>query len=88
MGFAKAVKNITIYTTATCVFCHAEKEFFNEHGVKFDDIRVDVDEEAAKKMMELSGQLGVPFTVITKADGSQEKILGFDQPRLTASLGL
>ena len=48
----------------------------------------DEDEAAAHEMIELSGQMGVPFTVITKDDDSEEHILGFDQPRLNAVLGL
>lgn len=76
------IKNITIYTTGVCAYCHAEKEFFKEHDVKFDEVRVDTDAAAAEKMIKLSGQMGVPFTVITKEDGSEEHILGFDQARL------
>jgi hypothetical protein len=39
-------------------------------------------------MIDLSGQMGVPFTVIQKDDDTEEHILGFDQPRLVAALGL
>lgn len=78
---------VKIYSTATCAYCHAEKEFLTEKGVPFEEIRVDQDQDAAKEMIALSGQLGVPFTVIETEKG-QEKILGFDQPKLTAALGL
>lgn len=82
------VQDIKIYSTATCVYCKAEKDFLTEHNVAFQDVRVDADEKAAQEMIEKSGQMGVPFTVITKDDGSEEHILGFDQPRLAAVLGL
>ena len=80
--------NVTMYTTATCKYCQAEKEFFHENNIGFQEVRVDEDEAAARKMVELSGQMGVPFTVITKGDGAEERILGFDQPRLAAALGI
>lgn len=82
------VKNIKIYSTKTCSYCHAEKQFLKQHNIAFEDVMVDEDPKAAEEMIELSGQMGVPFTVITKYDGSQDKILGFNQPRLAASLGL
>jgi glutaredoxin len=74
-----------MYTTATCVYCHAQKQFFAEHNVNFTEVRVDTDQAAAEKMVELSGQLGVPFTVITDGD-KEEHILGFDQDRLASAL--
>ncbi len=82
------VKNIKIYSTRTCAYCHAEKEYLKQHNVAFEDIRVDENEQAAQEMVAMSGQMAVPFTVITKEDGSVERILGFDQPRIAASLGL
>ena len=80
--------NVKIYSTTWCAFCKAEKKFLTEKGVKFDDVNVEEDEQAAHEMVHLSGQMGVPFTVITKDDGSRVGILGFDQPRLTQELGL
>jgi len=80
--------NIKIYSTTWCAFCKAEKKFLTEKGVKFEDVNVEEDEQAAHEMVHLSGQMGVPFTVITKDDGSRVGILGFDQPRLVQELGL
>lgn len=79
---------IKIYSTSWCAFCKAEKKFLTEKGVKFDDVNVETDEQAAHEMVHLSGQMGVPFTVITKDDGSRVGIIGFDQSRLTQELGL
>ncbi len=83
-----SVANIKIYTTAVCAYCHAEKEFLKQHNVPFQEVRVDTSQEAAEEFIALSGQMGVPFTVIKKQDDSEEHILGFDQPRLAAMLGL
>lgn len=82
------VKNITIYSTHTCVYCNAEKQFLKQHDIPYTEIFVDEDEQQAQKMIQLSGQMGVPFTVITKEDDKEEHILGFDQSRLSAALGL
>lgn len=77
-----------MYTTRTCPFCKMQIEYLKSKNVAFDEILVDENASAAQKMIEMSGQLGVPFTVITKDNGQQEKILGFDRKRLDEVLGL
>lgn len=80
--------DIVMYTTRTCPFCKMQKEYLNSKNIKFSEILVDEDTEAAQKMISMSGQLGVPFTVITKENGEEVKILGFDRPRLERELGI
>lgn len=82
------MKKVKMYTTATCVFCRAQKQFLAEHNIDFVEVAVDENQAAAEEMISLSGQMGVPFTIITSDDGSVEKVLGFDQPKLKAALGV
>ena len=82
------MSTVKIYTTATCAYCRAEKAFLDSKGVKYEEAHVDVDAKQAEEMIRLSGQMGVPFTVITHDNGSAEGILGFDQDRIAHSLGL
>jgi glutaredoxin 3 len=79
---------VKIYSTTTCAYCKAEKAYFDEKGVKYDDLMADQDPNIAREMIAISGQMGVPFTVITKDDGSEVHVLGFDKPKLDAALGL
>lgn len=65
-----------------------ESEYLNSKGVKFEEIYVDKDPKAAEEMVKISNQMGVPFTVIEKDDGTKETILGFDRSRIDAALGL
>jgi len=53
------------------------KEFFSRRGVPFQEFDVGDDQEAAMRMVQLSGQQGVP--VITIDD---QVIVGFDRRRL------
>ncbi|MBI2005009.1 glutaredoxin family protein [Patescibacteria group bacterium] len=76
-------KNVTIYSTPTCHFCHMAKEFFNEKGVPFTNYDVSVDAAKRQEMIQLTGQLGVPVIVI---DG--DLMVGFDRAKLAAKLGL
>jgi glutaredoxin 3 len=79
---------IKIYTTATCAYCRAEKAWLKAHDLDYEEIHADQDPKAAEELLSLSGQLGVPFTVVTTDEGASEKVLGFDQARLTSVLGL
>lgn len=81
-------KKVTIYTTTTCPYCKLEKEYLDSKGIKYENIFVDQDPKAAEEMVKISGQMGVPFTVISDDDGSKETILGFDRAKIDSSLGL
>ncbi|MFA7309615.1 MAG: glutaredoxin family protein [Candidatus Paceibacterota bacterium] len=74
---------VKIYSTPTCHFCHAAKDFFTENGVAFTDYNVGSDLEKRKEMIEKSGQMGVP--VITIGD---QFVVGFDEPKLRELLAL
>jgi len=63
-----------------------EKEYLDSKSIQYEEILVDEKPEEAQKMIDMSGQLGVPFTVIKKADGTDEKILGFDKARIDQAL--
>lgn len=74
---------VKIYSTPTCHYCHLAKEHLMEHGIPYQDIDVSMDINAAREMIQKSGQRGVP--VITIGD---ELIVGFDQERIDSLLGI
>ena len=78
-----AKKEVTIYSTPTCHFCHMAKEFFDANKVKYNDYNVATDLQRRKEMVEKSGQMGVP--VITIGD---DLIVGFDEDRLKQLLAV
>ncbi len=77
---------IKIYKTTTCPYCKMETEYLHSKGVKFQEIYVDKNPKAVEEMIAESGQMGVPFTVITKDDGSKVTLLGFDKQKLDSTL--
>jgi glutaredoxin 3 len=68
---------VTIYSTPSCHFCHAAKEFFDEHNVKYHDVDVAANLEARKEMVDMTGQMGVPVIRI-----GDDVIVGFDEGKL------
>jgi glutaredoxin-like YruB-family protein len=79
---------VIVYSTPTCPWCKKTKEFLEESNVKFSDIDVSSNQEKAAEMIAKSGQMGVPVTSITKDDGSEEIIIGYDEKAFKKELGI
>ena len=75
------MKEVKVYTTATCPWCTVVKDFLASKGVEFREIDVGADQRAAMEMVQKSGQMGVPQTEI---DG--QVIVGFDKQAITDAL--
>lgn len=76
-------KNVTIYSTPSCHFCHIAKDFFKANNVVYTEYNVASDFEKRKEMIEKSGQMGVPVIII-----DDEIVVGFGQPKIAQLLGL
>ena len=79
---------VTLYTTATCPFCKMEKEYLDSKKILYEEVLVDENPQKAQEMLEMSGQMGVPFTVIETDNGQKINILGFDKLKIEEALGL
>ena len=79
---------VRIYSTATCPYCSAERNYLKGRGVEFEEVLVDQKPDQVPNLLDTCGSMGVPCTHILKDDGKEEKILGFDKPRLDKALGL
>jgi alkyl hydroperoxide reductase subunit F len=76
------MSTVTVYSTQYCQYCRMAKAFLDKHGVPYESIDVGADSKAAEKMIELSGQRGVPVIVV-----DNEVIVGFDSQRLNELFG-
>lgn len=74
--------DIKVYTSNTCVFCKAAKQYFTEQNIEFTELNVDENPEAVDYLVS-KGYRGVPVISI---DG--EDIVGFDRAAIEAKLGL
>ena len=77
------MKNVTIYSTPTCHFCHLAKDYFKENNVAYTEYNVASDLEKRKEMVAKSGQMGVPVIII-----DDELTVGFNKPKIAQLLGL
>ena len=76
------MQQVTVYSTKNCPYCRMTKAFLDKNNVPYTNIDVGEDAEAAKKMVALSGQRGVPVIIV-----NDEVIVGFDSQRLNALFG-
>lgn len=77
------MKNVIIYSTPTCHFCHMAKDFFKEKNIIYTDYDVASDMEKRKEMVEKSGQMGVPVITI-----ENDIVIGFDKNQIVKLLDL
>jgi glutaredoxin-like YruB-family protein len=74
---------VTVYTTDVCPWCVRVKTYLKQRGVRFREVNVQHDQQAARRMVERSGQQGVP-----QIDIDGRVVVGFDKPAIDSLLGL
>lgn len=79
-------KNITIFTTNTCAYCVMVKKWLSSKGMPYEEVNLDEAPERQKEAHELTGQLTVPVTVVTKQDDSREVIVGYNLGKLAPAV--
>jgi len=69
--------SVKVYSTPICPYCVVLKKFLGEHNIEFEDVDVSQNEEAAKEIIEKSGQMRVPVIEI-----NGEIVVGFDKEKI------
>lgn len=79
-------QNITIFTTNTCAYCVMVKRWLGAKGMSYEEVNLDEHPERQQEAYEISGQLAVPVTVVTKDDSSKEVIVGYNLAQLAPAV--
>jgi glutaredoxin 3 len=72
---------VVIYSASWCAFCHMAKQYLTGLKVPFKEVDVEHDHDAARALVEKTGQAGIPVLEI-----GDETIIGFDRPRIDLAL--
>lgn len=80
-------KQVTIYTTNTCAYCVMVKKWLATKGQDYSEVNLDEQPELRQKVIDLSGQMAVPVTIVANEDGSDQDItVGWNPGKLAAAL--
>lgn len=74
---------VIIYSTTWCAFCHTEEQWLDHLGVKFVTKNIEEDKEAYDELMK---KIGGDFRGVPVTDVAGDIVLGFDRPKLQASI--
>jgi Glutaredoxin. len=75
------MNEIQVYTTSNCPYCKMMKQFLQSQGLKYEEINVQKDPSAAFRLVQETGQMGVPQTRV-----NGHWVIGFDPERVLAYL--
>lgn len=73
--------SVRVYSTPACVYCNMAKKYLELKNVRYDEIDVSSDKNAAAEIVEKSGQRGVPVI-----DFEGTIIIGFDKNKIDSLL--
>ena len=73
--------SVKVYSTTSCPWCTVAKNYLASKDVKYEDVDVNRNREAAMEMIKKSGQRGVPVL-----DINGDIIIGFDQTAIDNAL--
>jgi glutaredoxin-like YruB-family protein len=75
------MKNVTIYSTPVCHFCHLAKDYFTANNIAYTEHDVASDLEKRAEMIDITGQMGVPVIQI-----GDDVVVGFDEEKIAELL--
>lgn len=62
------------------------KKWLGAKGYGYEEVNLDSNPERQQEAYEMSGQFSVPITIVTKADDSQEVIVGYNLAKLAPAV--
>ncbi|MDR1915220.1 MAG: NrdH-redoxin [Synergistaceae bacterium] len=72
---------VVVYYTSSCPWCVKAKEYLASNNVPFSQVDVGADKDAAREIVQMTHQRGVPVIKI-----GERYIVGFDQDAIKSGL--
>ncbi len=77
----KVAKSVTVYSTPSCSWCTTLKTYLSKNKIRYSDVDISRDPNAARDLQNRTGQTGVPQTEV-----NGRWVVGFDQKKLNELL--
>lgn len=75
------MNDITVYVTSTCPYCVMLTNFLKENNIPYKEVNVENDPNAMSKVVENTGQMGVPQTEV-----NGQWVIGFDPDSIMTAI--
>jgi glutaredoxin len=62
------------------------KKWLGSKDLSYEEVNLDTNPERQKESFEMSGQMTVPVTIVTKTDDSREVIVGYNLAKLAPAV--
>ncbi len=62
------------------------KKWLGSKNMSYEEVNLDTNPERAHEAIEISGQMAVPVTVITKDDDTKEVVVGYNLAKLVPAV--
>lgn len=85
---ARKIKHTKLYSTKMCPYCRMEKAWLDSKNIDHEVVYIDTNPEEAMKIVQKTGQMGVPVTEIQFENMLSLYVIGFDVVRLSQELGV
>lgn len=79
-------KNITVFTTSTCSYCPMVKRYLQSKGLSYDEVNLEEHPDRQAEVLEMSGAMTVPITIVTQQDDTRDVIVGYNLQRLAPAV--
>lgn len=70
------MKKIDIYTSESCSYCYAAKEYFKQKNISYMEHNITKDTASRKELINM-GYRSVPLIII-----GEERVVGFDKDKI------
>ncbi len=77
---------ITVYTRTNCPYCELVKKFLNMKNATYDTVNMEEVSGAMEEVQSMTGKTIAPTTVVEKADGTKEVIVGFNLSKIAPAI--
>ncbi|MCL5277019.1 MAG: NrdH-redoxin [Deltaproteobacteria bacterium] len=74
---------VVVFTTPTCSWCKKTKQYLIEHRIRFKEVDISRDQQAAQDLVRRTNQMGVPVTLI-----NSRPVIGFNKPEIDRLLNI
>ncbi|MBP9131831.1 glutaredoxin family protein [Candidatus Saccharibacteria bacterium] len=79
------MKKITVFSTTTCAYCPMVKEWLTKKGLVYEEVILDKDPTRQQEVLQKSGTMSVPITIIEQDNGMEQVVIGFNPGQLASA---